>query len=203
MSDLPSIRIVRGQACADDPCAALHRLAVQTYGPVSALPVSILRNWYAKNGAIFRIAVTSEDQVAGYLSSLPLSANIFEKTLDSDFLETSIVADDIDTSLCAANGGVFISSIVVAPEYQKRTPASLLLRLAFIADLAADGHAQNQTVRISAQALSPKGEACMRSLGMKARDLTACGWKVYYGRLGRADLLGVRKELQRKLASRF
>jgi ribosomal protein S18 acetylase RimI-like enzyme len=199
----PSIRIVRGPACRDDPCAALHGLAVQNYGPISALPVSLLRNWYEKNNSIFRIAVTSENSVVGYLSSLPLLANIFIRTLESDFQESSINADDIDTSLWPANGGVFISSIVVAPEYQKQSPASLLLRLAFIEDLIGDCFEKNQAVRISAQALSPKGEACMRSLGMQAWDLTAAGWKVYYGQLGKADLLGVRKGLQHKLATRF
>ena len=116
---------------------------------------------------------------------------------------TKINANDIDTSLWPANGGVFISSIVVAPEYQKQFPTSLLLRLAFIEDLIGDCSEENQAVRISAQALSPKGEACMRSLGMQAWDLTAAGWKVYYGQLGKADLLGVRKGLQQKLATRF
>ena len=200
---MPFIRIVRGHEYRDDPCAALHGLAVQNYGPESALPVSLLRNWYEKNGAIFRIAVTLENRVAGYLSSLPLSANRFEETLAPDFLETSITADDIETSLCPAGGGVFISSIVVALQYQKRSPASLLLRLALLEDLITDCMDENQTVRISSQALSPKGEACMRSLGMKAGGLTTSGWKTYYGQLGRDDLLDLRTELQQKLASRF
>jgi ribosomal protein S18 acetylase RimI-like enzyme len=199
----PSIRIVRGPECRDDPCAALHELAGQNYGPLSALPVSLLRNWYEKTRSIFRIALTSEKLIVGYLSALPLFANVFENTLDSDFQETSIKADDIDKSSGTANRGVFISSIVVAPDYQKQSPASLLLRLAFIEDLIGDCLEKNQAVRISAQALSPKGAACMRSLGLKARDCTAAGWKVYYGRLGRADLLGVREELQQKLVARF
>ena len=203
MSDSPSIRIVRGHECRDDPCAALQGLAVQSYGPSAALPVSLLRSWYEKNGSIFRIAVTSENSVVGYLSSLPLLANIFKSTLESDFQENSIGADDIDTSLCSASGGIFISSIVVAPEYQRQSPVSLLLRLAFIEDLIGDCFEENQAVRFSAQALSPKGEACMRSLGMRARDRTTAGWTVYYGRLGRADLLGVREELQQKLVTRF
>lgn len=199
----PNIRIVRGQDCRDDPCAVLQELAVQNYGSSTALPVSFLRSWYEKNVSIFRIAVTSENSVVGYFSALPLFANIFERTLEPDFQENSINADDIDTSLCPANGGVFISSIVVAPEYRRRTPASLLLRLAFIEDLIGDCLEENQAVRISAQALAPKGEGCMRSLGLKACDLTTAGWKVYYGRLRRADLLGVRKELQHRLAKRF
>jgi len=199
----PSIRIVRGHAFIGNPCAALQELAVQSYGPLAALRVSLLRSWYKKNNSIFKIAVTSDNSVVGYLLSLPLFANIFERTLAAVFQEKSIAADDLDGSLCAAGGGIFISSIVVAPEYRSQSPASLLLRLAFIEDLIANCSEQNQAVRLSAQVLSPRGESCMRSLGLKARGLTTCSWKVYYGRLGRTDLLGIREELQRKLAGRF
>ncbi len=203
MSDSPSIRIVRGHECRDDPCSALQGLAVQNYGPFTALPVSLLRSWYEKNRSIFKMAVTSENSVVGYLLCLPLFVNIFEGTLGSDFQENSIAADDIDSSLCSVSGSVFISSIVVAPEYRRRSPASLLLRLAFIEDLIRGCPEEKQTVRISAQALSPEGEACMRSLGLQACGSIAAGWKVYYGQLGNADLLGVQKDLQHKLAIRF
>ena len=198
-----NFRIVRGQECRDDPCAALQELAVQNYGPSSALRASLLRGWYEKNTSIFRIAMTSENLVAGYISSLPLFERIFERTLDPDFEEKFITAQDIDTSLCSSDGGVFISSIVVAPEYQKHTPTSLLLRLALIDDLIRECSREKQTVRISAQALSTKGEACMGSLGMKAGGLTTTGWKIYYGKLGRAGLRRIRKELQQKIAARF
>lgn len=203
MSGSQSIQIVRGHECRNDPCAALQGLALQIYGPLTALPVSLLRSWYEKNNSIFRMAVTAENSIVGYLLSLPHSANIFEETLGLDFQEKSIAADDLDTSWGSANGGIFISSIVVAPEYQRQSPASLLLRLAFTEDLIGDCSGKNQAVRIAAQALSPKGEACMRSLGLKARDPTTAGWKVYYGRLTRADLFAVQQELQQKLATRL
>jgi len=196
-------RIVRGQECRDDPCAALQKLAAQNYGPSSALPASLLRGWYEKNTSIFRIAVTSENLVAGFISSLPLCEKIFERTIDPDFQESLITAEDIDASLCSSDGGLFISSIVVAPEYQKCTPTSLLLRLALIEDLISECSRESQTVRISAQALSAKGEACMGSLGLKAYGLTTAGWKIYYGTLGRAGLHSVRQELRQKIAARF
>ena len=203
MSYSKNFRIVRGQECPADPCAALQELAVQNYGPSSALPASLLRGWYEKNTTIFRIAMTSENLVAGYISSLPLIPTIFERTLDPDFKEKFITAQDIDTSLCSSDGGVFISSIVVAPEYQKHTPTSLLLRLALIDDLIRECSRENQTVRISAQTLSTKGEVCMESLGLKACGFTTTGWKIYYGKLGRAGLHRVRKELQQKISARF
>lgn len=202
MSDLPTIRILRGQECRDDPCSALQDLAVQNYGSSSALPVSLLRSWYEKNPSIFRIAVTSENSVVGYISTLPLRLNIFNRTIDPDFQETIITTEDIHTSLCPSDGGVFLSSIAVAPEYQKQSPASLLLRLALIEDLIRECSVENQTIRISAQALSVKGEACMRSLGMKARGFTTAGWRVYYGKLDRAALYSLQRELQRKFAAR-
>jgi len=92
---------------------------------------------------------------------------------------------------------------VVIPEYQELSSASLLLRLAFLEGLIGDCLEENQAVHISAQALSPKGEACTRSLGLKACNPTTTGWKVYSGKLERADLLGVQKDLQHKLTSRY
>jgi len=203
VSDSPTIRILRGQECRDDPCSALQDLAVQNYGSSSALPVSLLRSWYEENPSIFRIAVKSDNSVVGYISTLPLRLKVFNRTIDPDFQESIITAEDIDTSLCPSDGGVFLSSIAVAPEYQKWSPTSLLLRLALIEDLIRECSAENQTVCISAQALSVKGKACMRSLGMKARGFTTAGWKVYYGKLDRAALYNLQGELQRKFAARF
>ena len=203
MSCSPAIRIVRGHEYRGDPCTALQSLAVRNYGSSSALPVSLLRSWYEKNASIFRIAVTSKNSVVGYISTLPLLANVFGRTIDPDFQERFIAAENIDTALCSSDGGIFLSSIVVASEYQKQSPASLLLRLALVEDLIGECAEESQTVRISAQALSEKGEACMRSLGMKARGLTTSGWKIYYGKLRWADLCSVRNELQQKFAARF
>ena len=92
-----TIRIVRGQDCRKDPCAALQEIAAKNYGASLALPVSRLRIWYEKNTSIFRIAMTSENMVVGYISSLPLYANIFEQTIDPDFQESIIAAEEIDT----------------------------------------------------------------------------------------------------------
>ena len=203
MSYSPTIRIVRGHECRADPCSAVQELAVQNYGSSSALPVSLLRSWYEKNPSIFRIAVAPDNSVVGYVSSLPLRLDIFNHTIDPDFQESIITAEDIDTSLCSFDGGVFISSIAAAPEYQKRSPVSLLLRLALIEDLIRECAEEHRTVRISAQALSVKGEACMRSLGMKARGFTTAVWRVYYGKLSRAALYSIQGELQRKIAARF
>ena len=203
MSNSPTIRILRGNECRDDPCSALQEIAAQNYGPSTALPVSFLRTWYEKNASIFRIAVTSDNSVVGYISTLPLRLNMFNRTISPDFQEMFITAEDIDTSLCPSYGGVFLSSIAVAPEYQKCSPTSLLLRLALIEDLIRECSAESQMVRISAQALSVKGEACMRSLGMMARGSTTAGWRVYYGKLDRAALYSLQGELQRKFAARF
>ena len=203
MSYRPSIQIVRGPEYRENPCAALQRLAVRSYGHSSALPVSLLQSWYERNSAIFRIAVVSKNLVVGYISTLPLFANVFERTLEPDFQENFIDAADINPSFCPADGGIFVSSIAVTPEYRRRSPASLLLRLAFIDDLIGECARTNQLVRISAQVLSPGGEACMQSLGLKAGNLTTAGWRIYYSRLERSDLLAARKKLQHKLAARY
>jgi hypothetical protein len=115
----------------------------------------------------------------------------------------TIYPDDIDTRFYPAKGGVFISSIAVAQDYQQQSPASLLLRLALIEDLIGQVPGGNQVARISAQVLSPQGEACMRSLGLQAHGLTNAGWKVYHGTLEKTDLVNIRQELQRKIKIRY
>ena len=200
---LSSFRILRGVDYGADPCSAIQKLAAQNYGSSTALPESILQVWYDKNPAIFRIAVTPENAVAGYLSSLPLITNMFNRTTDSDFNETSITADDIHTGFYPAKGGIFISSIVVGRDYQEHTPVSLLLRLTLVEDLIGQWPGDEHTVRMSAQTLSPRGEACMQSLGLQEQGLMNLGWKVYYGRLGKTDLHAIQRELQRKFESRF
>jgi hypothetical protein len=200
---LSGFRILRGPEYGADPCSPIQNIATQSYGSSSALPVSLLQSWYNKNPAIFRIALTSKNAVAGYISSLPLVGNMFNRTIEPDFQESSISADDIDTRFYPAKGGVFISSIVVAQDYQQQSPASLLLRLALIEDLIGQCPGVKQVVRISAQALSPKGEACMRSLGLQAHGFTNAGWKVYYGTLEKRDLINVQQDLQRKIKTRY
>ena len=203
INHLSSVRILRGHEWQADPCPAIHKIASENYGSTSALPVSLLRHWYKKNSSIIRIALIEENSIAGYLSALPLLDRMFSQTIEPDFNETSISADDIYTGLFPAKGGVFISSIVVARKYQKHLPVSILLRLALINDLVAQHPGNQNVLHISAQALSPKGEACMRSLGMQGRGYTDHGWKIFFGRLNRDDLQTIRRELLRKLETRF
>jgi hypothetical protein len=203
MNPLPNLRILRGSEYGTDPCSAIQKIAAQNYGPSTALPVSMLRSWYKKNPDIFRIALTPKNAVAGYVSTLPLSGNMFNRSIDSDFQESSITADDIDITFFPTNGGVFISSIAVAPKYHVRSAASLLLRLALIEDLIAQCPGDKQRIRLSAQTLSKKGEACMKSLGLHEQGFTKIGWKVYYGKLGKPDLDSIQRELRRKYETRF
>ena len=199
--DRSEIQIMRGHECTRDPCSEIAELAVRLYGRESALPVSLLRKWYWKNASIFRIATTLDGTVCGYISTLPLGTNRFEKSVKPDFQETSLKAEDIDNVFCPEEGGVFLSSIAVAPEYQQQSPASLLLRLALVEDLI---QANNKIgLRISAQAVSQKGQRCMESLGMKVCGETTTGWKIYYGEHTRADLHDIRNSLLKKLSIRF
>ena len=199
----PNLRILRGLEYGTNPCSAIQNIAADNYGSSTALPASTLRHWYKKNPDIFRIALTSKNVVAGYLSTLPLSGHMFNRTIDPDFDESSIAADDIGITFFPTDGGVFISSIAVAPKYHVRSAASILLRLAFIEDLIAQCPGDNPSVRLSAQTLSEKGEACMQSLGLHEKHFTKIGWKVYYGRLEKPDLDSIRRELRHKYAIRF
>jgi len=195
------IQIRRADEYGNDPCQAIAEMAVRLYGRQSALPASLLRSWYHKNASIFRIAASSDGSMAGYISTLPLGTDRFEQTVKPDFQEKSIQADDIDSAFGPECGGVFLSSIVVAPEYQQRSPTSLLLRLALVEDLIQVSGKKG--IRISAQAVSQKGQLCMESLGMKICDVTTDGWKIYYGENTGADLRGIQKILQKKLSTRF
>ena len=54
-------------------------MAARAYGPESAIPGPLLRSWFEKNAAIFRIAAASDGALVGYISSIPLLADKFEQ----------------------------------------------------------------------------------------------------------------------------
>lgn len=195
------IQIIRGYECRKDPCKEVVELAGRLYGRQTALPVSLLRAWYFKNTSIFRIATTRNGSVVGYISTLPLGKNRFEQTVNPDFRETSIQAGDIDNVFCPEGGGIFLSSIAVAPEFQQQSPVSLLLRLALVEDLIKESNKKG--IRISAQAVSQKGQGCMESLGMRDCGDSASGWKIYYGEHTSVDLYDIQNSLLKKLSARF
>jgi N-acetylglutamate synthase-like GNAT family acetyltransferase len=195
------IQIMRGYECQNDPCGEIAQLADRLYGRQTALPVSLLRAWYFKNASIFRIATTSDGMVCGYISTLPLGNSRFEQTVNPDFQETSIQAEDIEEVFCPEKGGIFLSSIAVASEFQQQSPVSLMLRLAFVEDLVKESN--RRRIRISAQAVSQKGQRCMESLGMQVCGETPSGWKIYCGQHTGADLHRIQNSLQNKLSIRL
>ena len=199
--DRTEFQIKRGHECRSDPCKQIAELAGRLYGRQTALPMSLLQAWYLKNASIFRIATTSDGRVCGYISTLPLGQGRFEKTVNPDFQETSIQAEDIDSEFCPEGGGIFLSSIAVASEFQPQSPVSLLLRLALVEDLIQENY--NKAIRISAQAVSQKGQSCMESLGMQVYGKTPSGWKIYYGEHTGSDLQEIRNSLQKKLSTRY
>ncbi len=195
------IQIIRGYEYGRDPCREIAELAARLYGRQSALPVSLLQRWYRKNASIFRIAEALQGLMVGYISTLPLGASKFRETTQPDFQETSLQAEDIDNAFYPEGGGIFLSSIAVASEFQEQSPVSLLLRLALVEDLIKESY--NRGIRISAQAVSQKGQSCMQSLGMQVCGDTASGWKIYYGELSGVDLRDIRNSLLDKLSARF
>ena len=201
MSQRSEIQIIRGYEYGRDPCSEIAELAARLYGRQSALPVSLLKRWYRKNASIFRIAEALQGIMAGYISTLPLGASKFKETTKPDFQETSLQTEDIDNEFCPEGGGIFLSSIAVAPEFQQQSPVSLLLRLALVEDLIKESY--DRGIRISAQAVSQKGQRCMESLGMQVCGDTATGWKIYYGELTGVDLHDIRNSLLNKLSARF
>ena len=199
--DRTEIQIQRGPECRSDPCKEIAALAGRLYGRQTALPVSQLQSWYLKNALIFRIATTLDGVVRGYISTLPLGKNRFEQTVHSDFQETSLQPEDIENEFCPEGGGIFLSSIAVVPEFQQHTPVSLLLRLVLVEDLIKGSY--NRGIRISAQAVSQRGQSSMESLGMQICGDTASGWKIYYGELSDIDLHDIQNSLKNKLSTRF
>ena len=195
------IQIIRGYECGRDPCSEIAALAGRLYDRQTALPVSLLQAWYFKNTSIFRIATTLDDLVCGYISTLPLGKNRFEQTVHPGFQEASIQAEDIEEVFCPEKGGIFLSSIAVAPEFQQHSPISLLLRLALVEDLIKESY--NRGIRISAQTVSQRGQRSMESLGMQICGDTASGWKIYYGELTDMDLHDIQNSLINKLSIRF
>lgn len=175
----------------------LNAVGAQVYGVETALSVEILTNWLqtCPQGFYF---LRSESTLAGYLYAMPITKAEYDASLDSEYDERTLYQNEFGSAGVEKPYRYYLfSSLVVAPQFRETTPASLLLRLAFLRRLI-QWSDSNSLVCISAQALSRNGESCAQSLMMEKVGITSKNWIIYNAVLSNEQLLFLEDKFQKK-----
>ncbi|MCW5821767.1 MAG: hypothetical protein KIT34_03130 [Cyanobacteria bacterium TGS_CYA1] len=184
-----------------DLSVEINALGTKVYGVETAFPVEILTDWLEKCPQGFYI-LRKERELAGYLYAMPISQKEFAASLEAEYDEQKLFKNGLGSEgVQKPYKHYLFSSLVVAPRFQEKTPASRLLRLAFI-NRVIEWRDPLEPVYISAQALSKKGERCAQSLMMKNIGATSKNWIIYSAALSSEDLYSIQSKLQNKIKER-
>lgn len=187
-----------------NPIAATNALASLVYASDTVLSIETLETWYEANKTIFWVALVNQTLV-GYISVLPLCDSKFNELYQSDFDEKTIAATDIlpfESASC-----FLLSSIVVSPDYRRdndtrtsRSSISRVLRLNFLSDmLSYMQKSEIVSIRLAGEAITPKGESMLHSLGLHFISETRPGNKLYVGDLMTEHLIRLVEGLRCRL----
>lgn len=185
-----------------DLTVEINALGAQVYGDETALSVEILTNWLqiCPQGFYF---LRSKNILAGYLYAMPITKAEYDASLGSEYDERTLYKNEFGSAEVKKPYSHYLfSSLVVAPQFQETTPASLLLRLAFLRRVI-QWSDSNSVVCISAQALSKKGESCAQSLMMKKVGITSKNWTIYSAVLSNEQLLFLDEKFQKRITEKF
>lgn len=185
-----------------DLSVEINALGTQLYGTQTAFPVELLTEWLEKCPQGFYLLRKGTD-LAGYIYAMPISQKEFAASLESEYDERTLFKNGLGSvGIKKPYNHYLFSSLVVAPNFQEKTPASLLLRLAFL-NRVIELRDPLKPVCISAQALSKKGERCAQSLMMKNIGTTSNNWKIYSAALSSEDLFSIQSNLQNKIKGKI
>lgn len=176
----------------------INALGAQVYGAETALSVEILTNWLqtCPQGFYF---LRSEKTLAGYLYAMPITKAEYDASLGSEYDERTLYLNEFGSAGVEKPYSYYLfSSLVVAPQFRETTPASLILRLAFIKRVI-EWSDSYSLVCISAQALSKKGESCAQSFMMEKVGITSKNWIIYSAVLSNEQLLFLEDKFQKKI----
>jgi len=179
----------------------MNDLGVQAYGVQTALGVDILTNWLeiCPDGFYF---LRRENNLAGYLYAMPISQSEYQASLNPQYDERTLFKNEYGSERIRKPYTHYLfSSLVVAPQFQEITAASLILRFAFLKRVI-QWRDINSDVFISAQALSRKGELCAESFLMKKVGKTLNNWIIYNAVLSGDDLKSLECSMQKRIIER-
>lgn len=136
-------------------------LAKQVYESSIVLSWHLLYKWYQSNRSMWWIT-KHENRIVAYISAMPLKRQAFKKTLQPDFDESANINEG---DIRSWNDGIdqdyslYICSIVVHPDYQKRSdlPVFRLLVKYFLETLVSYGENGSTVAEWSAVAVSEVG----------------------------------------------
>jgi hypothetical protein len=199
------MEIINGEATFDF-LDSIFELAAAVYSPDVVLPASILKEWHKVNPFIYWAAVATDSEsgeksVAGYLSVLPLRAEVFSLThADPQFDEMKqIVPSDILKRGDPAANLHYVCSMVVSPKFRgsKTQPVFKLLISAYLSSIANSDSVE--VTEWSGMALSAAGKHVLSTLGMQI-TITASDMTLYHGLTNKEHQLKLLDEYRAKIS---
>ncbi|CAF1334777.1 unnamed protein product [Rotaria sp. Silwood1] len=139
----------------------IELLARKVYNGSIVLSSDVLIRWYRCNPSMWWIA-KDNNIIIGYICAIPLKHDAFIKTLQADFDELTDINDDdirLWNDQYDENYSLYICSIVVHPEYQKRSNVSIFRLIVenFFETILFYGENQSIVRELSAVAVSKVG----------------------------------------------
>jgi hypothetical protein len=146
---------------AEQTMIEIESLAKKVYKSSNVLSSDLLFRWYQCNPFMWWFA-RENNRLIGYMSAIPLKHEAFLKTLQSDFDEFTNITDDdlrIWNDQVDKNYSIYICSMVINPDYQKRPdlPLYRLIAKHFLESLLFYGKNGSIVTEWSAVAVSEAG----------------------------------------------
>lgn len=175
------IKVFRGKELLKPDIDGIFKLSKIVYEAEYVVPVHILKSWFEINPDIFIIVkdTSADNQIVGYLISIPLNKKAYALTFNADFDEKKISPEDIQK--CDKGNGIYLHlcSIAIHPSYLSKTQVYKKL-LTGIADLLYDLQLRNIFFNeASAYTVSQGGERVCSFLKMRCIKVFNDNEKVY------------------------
>lgn len=166
-SDIHSLQTIFGKDLAEDRLVELVHLDKLVYSDRVAVPLDVFRRWYKKNRQAFIcIEDISIRSIVGYVCVLPLTEQSFKKTLEADFEEQDLQADEILDYSVPDFYRAYLCSIVVDPSYQNISMVYKKLIDSYIHQLLNLAKSDIFIFELSAMTVSEEGARICKSLHM-------------------------------------
>lgn len=161
------MKLIEGNDVTLEHVLGALKLDKEVYAQEYWLSESVCKAFAERNPDIYTMLFDEENgQVAAYLNVSPVSCAFYDSLSSGKYVDTVIKGEDIEIPQANGDNLLYLSSVVVHPNYRRRGLAKLLLRR-YGEKLAGYGEKGISFVSVIADAVSPSGEKLCRALGMR------------------------------------
>ncbi|WP_341479122.1 toll/interleukin-1 receptor domain-containing protein [Heliobacterium chlorum] len=158
----------------------IYTIESKFFDPSFISPVEVATQWYEHNNkTLIGVRDTLTGKLVGFLCTLPITNELFEKISSGEYIDTHISTEDIRLYNLPDFYKLYLCSLCVDPEYTHTSALRLIYRsfIEQLFDLAV--YDEIYITDIVADAISSKGEELCKFIRMKFYKNTLHGTKIY------------------------